>query len=133
MTSTCVLCQAFGTGEALQCSNFVYRFDAIRKTREWAASLPPQTIINKALKVPLSPRYSIDDLLSIVNPDVRKPFDMAEVVLRLVDDSRVAPFKPSYGKNLLTSWAEIHGERPPWGRKFVARGIFSDHKSQAIQ
>jgi len=51
----------------------------------------------------------MDDLLSLVNPDIRKPFDMTEVVLRLVDDSRMALFKPAYGRNLLTTWAEIHG------------------------
>lgn len=58
---------------------------------------------------PLPPRYPAEDLLSLVNPDIRKPFDMGEVVLRLVDDSRVAVFKPNYGKNLLTCSAEIHG------------------------
>ena len=107
--------------------DFDYRFDAIRKTREWVTSLEqPQTTINKAPKMPLSPRYSSDDLLSIVSPDVRKPFDMAEVVLRLVDDSRVAPFKPTYGKNLLTSWAEIHGELLPLKVRSLG-GIWPDH------
>lgn len=115
MTSMCLLWQALGLALSLQDSNFGDRFDAIRKTREWVTSLPPQTTIQKALKAPLDPRYPIDDLLSIVSPDVRKPFDMAEVVLRLVDDSRVTPFKPTYGKNLLTSWAEIHGEQVSWG------------------
>jgi len=34
---------------------------------------------------------------------------MKEVLLRIVDDSRLAIFKPSYGKNLCTAWASIMG------------------------
>lgn len=56
------------------------------------------------------PRYSAEDILSIVNIDIRKPFDMKEVLLRIVDDSRLGMFKPSYGRNLITTWANIMGE-----------------------
>ncbi|KAH7016764.1 propionyl-CoA carboxylase beta chain [Ilyonectria destructans] len=84
-------------------------FDAIRKAREWMWSLQPPTPSMMLPHTPLPPRYPAEDLLSLVNPDIRKPFDMGEVVLRLVDDSRVAVFKPNYGKNLLTCSAEIHG------------------------
>lgn len=90
------------------------RFDAIRKARDWAASLKPRpTILNNPTTDPLPPRYSIDDILSIVNPDIRKAFDMSEVVLRLVDDSRLSVFKPKYGPNILTAWGHIMGKRPP--------------------
>lgn len=88
------------------------RFDAIRKAREWVKTLPERQQWPRSLKEPLSPRYPADDLLALVNPDIRKPFDMAEIVLRLVDDSRLATFKPNYGKNLLTCWAELHGQSP---------------------
>ena len=88
------------------------RFDAIRKAREWVKTLPERQKWPRSLKEPLSPRYPADDLLALVNPDIRKPFDMAEIVLRLVDDSRLATFKPNYGKNLLTCWAELHGQSP---------------------
>lgn len=86
------------------------RFDAIRKAREWIKTLPERRQRLESLKEPLAPRYSADDLLALVNPDIRKPFDMTEVVLRLVDDSRLSTFKPNYGKNLLTCWAELHGQ-----------------------
>ncbi|KAF7548432.1 hypothetical protein G7Z17_g7057 [Cylindrodendrum hubeiense] len=65
-------------------------------------SLPESTL-------PAPPRYPIEDLLSLVNPDIRKAFDMEEVVLRLVDDSRLSIFKPKYGPNMLTAWAHIMG------------------------
>ncbi|CAG9947748.1 unnamed protein product [Clonostachys rosea f. rosea IK726] len=86
-------------------------FDAIRKARLWVQSLKPQNLYSSFCAQPLEPRYPAEDLLALVNTDIRKPFDMAEVVLRIVDDSRVSVFKPSYGKNLLTCWAEIHGFR----------------------
>jgi acetyl-CoA carboxylase carboxyltransferase component len=51
----------------------------------------------------------MEDILSLVDPDIRKPFDMGEVLLRLVDDSRLSIFKPNYGQNLITAFAQIHG------------------------
>ncbi|OAK98036.1 ClpP/crotonase [Phaeosphaeriaceae sp. SRC1lsM3a] len=86
-------------------------FDAIRKAREWVASLHSQ-----ALSIPLAipalpPRYSPDDLLSFINPDIRKALDMREVLIRIVDDSRFMDFKPEYGRNLMTTWAFIFGYR----------------------
>ncbi|KAK7459925.1 carboxyl transferase [Colletotrichum acutatum] len=88
-------------------------FDAIQKAREWVATLrtPEPSRLLSNTSDPVSPRYSIDDLLYLVNTDIRKPFDMREVLLRLVDDSRMSIFKPSYGTNMLTAWADILGFR----------------------
>lgn len=74
------------------------------------ASLQPRTFKLETIQ-PLAPRYPIDDLLSIVNPDIRKPFDMSEVLLRIVDDSRLSVFKPKYGPNMITAWAHVMGKR----------------------
>ncbi|KAK3653872.1 hypothetical protein LTR56_004282 [Elasticomyces elasticus] len=84
-------------------------FDAIRKAREWVLALPfpVQNYITK--EDPLPPRYPAEDLLYLVDPDIRKPFDMKEVILRLVDDSRFSAFKPSFGTNLMTGFAQIFG------------------------
>ena len=84
-------------------------FDAIRKARGWVSTLKQQSRPVRSIRPPLAPRYPIEDIFSIVYPDVRKPFDMKEVVLRLTDDSRLAIFKPEYGPNLLTGWAHIMG------------------------
>ena len=91
------------------CGNSGIRFEAIRKAREWVKTLQVPVRHLKGAREPLAPRYPIDDILALVNPYIRKPFDMHEVVLRLVDDSRLIMFKGSYGKILLTCWAEIHG------------------------
>jgi acetyl-CoA carboxylase carboxyltransferase component len=50
-----------------------------------------------------------EDLLGIVGKDLRQPFDMREVIARIVDGSRFEEFKPSYGPTLVTGWASIHG------------------------
>lgn len=85
------------------------RFDAISKAREWVAWLHVRTSKLEIIE-PLAPRYPVEDLLSIVNPDIRKPFDMSEVLLRIVDDSRLSVFKPKYGPNIITAWAHIMGK-----------------------
>lgn len=89
----------------------VGRFDAIHKTRDWVASLKSRSHLLADAPSPLPPRYPIEDVLSLVNPDIRKAFDMKEVVLRLVDDSRLSVFKPKYGPNILTAWAHIMGKQ----------------------
>ena len=88
----------------------VDEFDAIRKAREWVAMLesPRQRVQQRPR--PLAPRYPIEDIFALVNVDIRKPFDMSEVILRIVDDSRLSVFKPEYGRNLLTAWASIEGQ-----------------------
>ncbi|KAK5731369.1 hypothetical protein LTR15_001309 [Elasticomyces elasticus] len=84
-------------------------FDAIRKAREWVLALPFPTLNYITKEDPLPPRYPAEDLLYLVDPDIRKPFDMKEVILRLVDDSRFSAFKPSFGTNLMTGFAQIFG------------------------
>lgn len=90
-------------------ADFDVRFDALRKAREWISSLPLPLTQALAPNNALPPRYSAEDLFSLVNPDIRKPFDMKEVLLRIVDDSRLSLFKPRYGQNLCTAWASIMG------------------------
>lgn len=89
-----------------------HRFDAIQKAREWVATLNQvDPSHHRGMhEEPLPPRYPVGDLLSIVNTDIRKPFDMREVLLRIVDDSRLSIFKPGYGVNMLTAWADILGK-----------------------
>lgn len=88
----------------------MFRFDAIQRAREWVASLQVRTPPKLDLIQPLAPRYPVEDLFSLVNPDIRKPFDMNEVLLRLVDDSRLSVFKPKYGPNIITAWAHLMGK-----------------------
>ena len=55
------------------------------------------------------PLHDPEDLLGIVGRDLRQPFDIREVIGRIVDGSRFEEFKPLYGPTLVTGWASIHG------------------------
>ena len=46
-----------------------------------------------------------------MDPDIRLPMDMMEVLLRVVDDSRLELFKPMFGKGMITAWVHIHGTK----------------------
>ncbi len=48
-------------------------------------------------------------MLGLASIDVRKPFDVKEIIARIVDGSRFHEFKPTYGTTLVTGYAHIHG------------------------
>ena len=56
-----------------------------------------------------NPRYDIEELYGIVPTDVRQPYDVREVIARIVDGSRFHEFKPLYGDTLVCGFARIHG------------------------
>jgi len=62
-----------------------------------------------AVQAPLEPRYPAQELYGVIPADTRKPYDVREVILRLVDDSRFDEFKPRYGNTLVTGFAHLHG------------------------
>ncbi len=55
------------------------------------------------------PRYAPEELYGIVGTDLRKPFEVREVISRIVDDSDFDEFKRYYGDTLVTGFAHIHG------------------------
>ncbi|MEP6666382.1 MAG: carboxyl transferase domain-containing protein, partial [Nocardioidaceae bacterium] len=55
------------------------------------------------------PRYPAEDLYGIIPSDTRKPYDIREVIARLVDGSDFQEFKARYAKTLITGFAHIHG------------------------
>ncbi|MGV9826473.1 acyl-CoA carboxylase subunit beta [Gordonia sp. NPDC003429] len=80
----------------------------------------------------LEPRYDADDLLGIVPPDLKIPFNPRDVIARIVDDSDFDEFKPEYGNSLCTGWADIHGY--PVGILANAQGVlFSQEAQKATQ
>ena len=56
-----------------------------------------------------APKYDPDEILGVISPNIRVPFDVREVIARITDGSRFLEFKPDYGTTLITGWAEIHG------------------------
>lgn len=58
---------------------------------------------------PEDPYYDPEELYGIVSHDIRKPFDVKEVIARIVDGSRFHEFKELYGTTLVTGFARIMG------------------------
>jgi acetyl-CoA carboxylase carboxyltransferase component len=57
----------------------------------------------------VAPRFDPDELLGIASADVRVPFDVHDVLARVLDDSAFEEFKPLYGSTLVTGWGHIAG------------------------
>jgi 3-methylcrotonyl-CoA carboxylase beta subunit len=55
------------------------------------------------------PLYDAAELYGIVPADTRKPYDVHEIIARLVDGSRFDEFKPRYGSTLVTGFAHLYG------------------------
>ena len=55
------------------------------------------------------PKFSIDDLNGAVPVSLSKPYDVREVIARLVDGSKFSEFKKNYGETLVTGFAHIWG------------------------
>ena len=50
-----------------------------------------------------------EELLGIIDPDLRRPVEIRDVIGRIVDGSRFEEFKPRYGQTLVCGFASIHG------------------------
>jgi 3-methylcrotonyl-CoA carboxylase beta subunit len=59
----------------------------------------------------LEPRFSPDELNGIIPRDVRAPYDVREVIARIVDGSEFDEFKKLYGETLVTGFARLYGQR----------------------
>ncbi len=61
------------------------------------------------IKDPRPPKFDADELYSIIPDDVRAPYDVKEVIARLVDGSEFHEFKAHYGSTLVCGFAHIWG------------------------
>jgi 3-methylcrotonyl-CoA carboxylase beta subunit len=61
------------------------------------------------LRRPVAPRFDPREVYGVVPKDTRKPYDVREVIARLVDDSELDEFKQLYGATLVTGFAHIWG------------------------
>ena len=105
--------------------------DGIRMCREvvshlnWRKKGPGPSM---AIEEPL---FDAEDLLGIVSKDLKTPFDMREVIARIVDGSKFEEFKPLYGPTLVCGWASIHGY--PIGILGNNGALFSESSEKAAQ
>ncbi|GBH27908.1 carboxyl transferase domain-containing protein [Burkholderia vietnamiensis] len=69
----------------------------------------PKIAAPVALRGPKPPRYDARSLYGAIPVDTRKPFDVREVIARIVDDSEFDEFKARFGTTLVTGFAHIWG------------------------
>jgi acetyl-CoA carboxylase carboxyltransferase component len=107
--------------------------DAIRLCRQVVRRLNWRKHGPGASVLPVrEPAYDPDELAGIASIDLKEPFDMREVIARIVDGSDYDEFKPAYGTSLTTGWAAIHGF--PVGIVANVQGvIFSEEAQKATQ
>src|SRR6516164_3191293 len=82
---------------------------ALALCRRIIASLNTKKSIDIPLTKPVEPKYDLNELDGIVPVDLKKQFDVREVIARVVDGSEFDEFKALYGSTLTTGFAHIHG------------------------
>ncbi len=82
---------------------------ALRIVRDIVENLGPVRTATIPCSVPEPPHYDPEELYGVVSQDPKTPFDIREVIARIVDGSRMHEFKPRYGTTLVCGFARIHG------------------------
>lgn len=83
--------------------------DALRIVRNIAATLGPKTPTPWDVAPTVDPIAPQDELYDVVPVDLRTPYDVREVITRIIDGGEFQEFKAEYGKTLVTGFARIHG------------------------
>lgn len=82
---------------------------ALTIVRDIVSHLGANEGLDLVLKDPRLPKYDAEELYSIIPDDVRAPYDVHEVIARLVDGSEFHEFKAHYGSTLVCGFAHIWG------------------------
>lgn len=82
---------------------------ALSLARRIVANLNRVKTPNVAIVPPVDPLYDPADLYGIIPTDTRKPYDVREVIARIVDGSEFDEFKQLYGNTLVCGFARIYG------------------------
>jgi 3-methylcrotonyl-CoA carboxylase beta subunit len=82
---------------------------ALTIVRDIVSTLQPESGAGIDLREPRPPLYDADELYGVIPEDVRAPYDVHEVIARIVDGSEFHEFKPLYGSTLVCGFAHIWG------------------------
>ncbi|MCF8706812.1 carboxyl transferase domain-containing protein [Rhizorhapis sp. SPR117] len=82
---------------------------ALSIVRDIISTLPEDRVPDVAMKDPRPPKYAPEELYGIIPDDVRAPYDVHEVIARIVDGSEFHEFKALYGSSLVCGFAHIWG------------------------
>ena len=82
---------------------------ALALARRVVGNLNRRKHVPLALREPRPPAYDPHELYGLIPTDTRKPYDVREVIARVVDGSEFDEFKARFGTTLVTGFAHIHG------------------------
>ena len=82
---------------------------ALEIAREIVANFNIEKKSSVRMREPLEPAYPADDLYGIVSAEYRFPYDVREVIARVVDGSEFQEFKKLYGSTLVCGYAHVNG------------------------
>ncbi len=82
---------------------------AIAIIREIVGNLPKNPKVQLTLKESRPPLYAPEEIYGIIPKDIATPYDIREVIARVVDGSEFLEFKAMYGQTLVCGFAHIHG------------------------
>ena len=82
---------------------------AIELCRTIASTLNTAKRLPADMTAPEDPRYDPAEIYGVVNADIRKQYDVREIIARIVDGSRFDEFKERYATTIVTGFARLHG------------------------
>ena len=101
--------------------------DAVRLGRMIVRRLNQPKAVPGAVEPVEEPQFDAEELLGVASADVRVPFDVREILIRVTDGSGFDEFKPRYGTQLVCGWGSIAGH--PVG-VLANNGILFSEESQ---
>jgi 3-methylcrotonyl-CoA carboxylase beta subunit len=82
---------------------------ALAICRRIVANLNTKKQVTLDVREPVEPLYPAEEIYGVIPAEVRKPYDVREVIARVVDGSELDEFKQNYGATLVTGFAHLHG------------------------
>jgi 3-methylcrotonyl-CoA carboxylase beta subunit len=82
---------------------------ALALARQAVGSLNRKKNIDVQLREPVAPLYDSQEIYGVIPADSRKPYDVREIIARIVDGSEFAEFKARFGATLVCGFAHIEG------------------------
>jgi 3-methylcrotonyl-CoA carboxylase beta subunit len=82
---------------------------ALSIVRRIVANLNYTKKISLKIQEPSDPLYPAEEIYGVIPAEARKPYDVREIIARVVDGSELDEFKANYGTTLVTGFAHLHG------------------------
>jgi 3-methylcrotonyl-CoA carboxylase beta subunit len=82
---------------------------ALALVRRIVSNLNYRKSVSLQVREPREPLYPSEELYGVIPVDSRKPYDVRELIARIVDASELDEFKQNYGTTLITGFAHLHG------------------------